>query len=255
MKKVIFVTYVTGKDWLDSCGIPLENSSKYFHPDIDFKIFTLEELKNYNSDISIGNAKALIGKILIKEYELVAIFDADTIITGRLDDLLVDDYDIAGVRNASDHGSVHMETNLDLFQVSGVCNKQQYMNAGLVASYKKDFFEDWDNLKHIKRFDLDQGTLNMAAYSGKYRLKILDPIESNSYYGVSNSWGDKTAWDSWKDMRLIDNKLLLKNKQGKQKEVKILHKAGSGREAAPGDKFSYDLFSVEVFSFLKKITK
>jgi hypothetical protein len=250
-----FATFVTDNEWYEKCAIPLQKTAHFFHTNIPFYIFTLDNLKEKYPYINIGNAKAIIGKELYDKYNLVIILDADSLITSTLDELLIDDYDIAGVRNISDHGSVHMETNLELFQVKDICNKTQYLNAGLVASRKKSFFDDWDNTKEVKRFDLDQGTLNIIAYTKNYKLKVLDPIKSLLYYGVSNSWGDKTPWDSWKTIKLINGKLMLRNKQNILKQVKILHKAGSGKNTLPGNKFSRDLFSPEVFNFLQEIQR
>lgn len=254
MEKIIFSTFVTDKLWEDACAKPLEQSSKFFHPEIPFKIFNMEEIKEHDPNASIENAKATIGKLLSKEYDLVVILDADSIITARLNEILEEDYQIAGVRNRSDHGSVHF-SDPAIFQISNICTMDQYMNAGLIASRTIEFFNDWDDLKWIKRFDLDQGTFNMVAYSGKYNLKVLDSIDKPYYYGVTNTYGNNTAWDSWKEIKLVDNKLWLKNKSNITKQVKVLHKAGSGKSCLPGNKFSEELFRPEVFDFIKKITE
>jgi hypothetical protein len=253
MERIVFTTFVTDEEWKEKCAVPLMNSSRYFHPEIPFKIFTLEEIHKESADVSIGNCKAVIGKLLSNEYDLVVILDADSIITAQLDEILEADYQIAGVRNRSDHGSVHF-ADPAIFQIPNICTMDEYMNAGLVASRAIEFFNDWDALKEVKRFDLDQGTLNMVAYSGKYKLKVLDPIGKPYYYGVANTYGDSTAWDSWKSIQLVDSKLWLKNKSNVNKQVKILHKAGSGKSSPPGEKFAKDIFKPEVFDFIQMIT-
>jgi len=256
MEPIIFTTFVTDNEWREKCAVPLENSLRYFHPEIPFKTFSLDALRELYPSISIGNAKAFIGKTLSEQFSLVVILDSDSIITAPLEEVLANDYEVAGVRNRSDHGSVHMETALDLFQVVGSVDKAHYLNAGLVACRAKKFFDDWAELnKTIHRFDLDQGTLNIAAYTKGYKTKMLDPPEAPYYYGVANSFGDKTAWDSWRTIRLEDNRLFMKNKDGQKKQVKILHRAGSGRTAPPGEKFPEAFFDKSVYQYLCMITK
>jgi len=260
MESIVSATFATTNEWLNSCALPLAKSLQYFHPEVPFIIYgpnEIQRLRQQYSYADIGNIKAIIGKELSRIYSLVILFDADSIVTAKLDEVFQNDYDVAGVRNHSDHGSVHMETNLDLFQVQGLVSKAQYMNAGLIACRNARFFDEWDILNQRlipPRFDLDQGSLNIVAYSGEFKVKMLDPPEVPYYYGVANSWGDRTSWDSWKTINLHDNLLSMKNKFGQEKYIKILHKAGSGRNCPPGNKFSSDLFKPEVYEFIRRIS-
>lgn len=253
----VFATIISDDGWKQKLALPLMRSSRYFHPEIPFRIFDLEHIMTLDSQYYHGimDAKAILGEHLSKEFEHVVIFDADQILSATLTELLTEYYDVAAPRNRSDHHSVHMESNLDLFQVAGQVSKADYCNAGIISCRKPSFFTEWKLLnQQVRRFDLDQGTFNMLAYNGHYQMKMLDPPESPYYYGVANSWGQVTPWDSWKNITLEDGKLYLSNIYNQIKQVKVLHKAGSGRMAEATEKFTRDLFQPEVYDFLIAIS-
>ena len=123
-----------------------------------------------------------------------------------------------------------------------------FLRAGFVCA-KREFFEDWQLLNRIyaKYYGTgEQVLLNDLAYSGKYKLKLLDPVKSDIYYGVSSCYGTKTHWDSWKNIVVKDNSLYLNGKK-----IKILHKAGGS--FLPKWNFS-DLFTKEVADWLTDLT-
>jgi hypothetical protein len=256
MKSIVFATLVSDAEWEHKSAIPLQRSAHYFQPDIPFQIHYFHDIQSYDpaSWHGIMDAKAILGEHLAKDFEQIVIFDADQLVVATLDEILLDDYDIAAVRNRSDHNTVHLDPNVHWFQVEGMVNLAQYMNIGIVSCRHRTFFTEWKHLnQQVRRFDLDQGTFNMLAYNGHYRAKMLDPPEAPYYYGVANSWGEKTPWDSWKTIALEDNKLYMNNIYGTKKHVKVLHKAGSGRMAAAADKFTADLFQSDVYDYLRRI--
>ena len=59
-----------------------------------------------------------------------------------------------------------------------------------------------------------------------------------------NLYGDSTHWDSWMDIQLVENELILNNKK-----VKVLHHGG-GHGAT---KLDFNLFNKEVSQYLTKI--
>src|SRR5258707_1278112 len=98
----VFYTHCTD-DWYEPVGCyKLEQSLKRFYPDIAFvrygsaEIFEQMRLQpGLHWDIMIP----VWGKMLAKDYDLVVHFDADSVVTGMLDDVLAGDYEVAGVRN------------------------------------------------------------------------------------------------------------------------------------------------------------
>jgi len=122
---------------------------------------------------------------------------------------------------------------------------QKYLNAGLVAVTNKLFLEDWMKRNIAYGNDMpfqEQSILNEIAPD--WKTKIIDPIESNVYYGISNLYGNNTHWDSWMDIQLIDNELILNNKK-----VKVLHHAGG----SVAIKLDFDLFNEKVKQYLIQI--
>ena len=88
----------------------------------------------------------------------------------------------------------------------------------------------------------EQTILNLMATS--WKTKIIDPIDSNVYYGISNLYGNKTHWDSWMNINLINSELVLNNKK-----VKVLHHGG-GHNAT---KLDFNLFNDKVKQYLYQI--
>src|SRR5258706_5889535 len=103
--KAVFFTHCSD-DWYEPVGCyKLEQSVKHFHPEIPFIRFGTEEIDEQvrlhpglHWDIMIP----IWGQLLADEYDLVVHFDADSIVTGRLDEILGGDYEVAGVRNNDD---------------------------------------------------------------------------------------------------------------------------------------------------------
>lgn len=257
MQSIVLATLVSDSQWKQKLANPLQRSAHYFHPNIPFQIHYLADIQAYDpaSFHGIMDAKAILGEHLAREFQHVVILDADQLITATLDEILVEDYDIAAARNRSDHHTVHLDPNVHWFQVEGLVSQAQYMNAGIVSCRQSTFFSEWKSLNQtVRRFDLDQGTLNMLAYNGQYRVKMLDPPEATYYYGVANSWGQRTPWDSWNDIVLENDQLFMNNIYGDKKQIKILHKAGSGRMSEATAKFTADLFQPAVWDFLVRIS-
>jgi hypothetical protein len=88
----------------------------------------------------------------------------------------------------------------------------------------------------------EQTVLNLM--TNDWKTKIIDPMESNVYYGISNLYGGNTHWDSWMGIQLIENELILNNKK-----VKVLHHGG-GHGAT---KLDFNLFNEEVKQYLTQI--
>lgn len=262
---IIFATFVTDEEWLQRLAIPLQQSAHYFHPDIPFKIFGPEDVLQYYQrapylvhDPHLCVAP-LMGVDLSQEYDNVVFFDADSLITAPLDEILAQDYQLAAPRNFSDHGALQNYPasfhGLQAFFYNGITAATS-LNAGLVASRVKKFWHDWDVgcQQHVRQlFDRAQGVLNRIAYSHPYfqTFKLLDKPEDLWYYGPASTYGEHTAWDSWKTMYVKHDKLYMKNYYGIEKQIKVLHQAGGGQLGRADKKFDFDaLFTAEVKDYL-----
>lgn len=248
--KTLFVTHVSD-DWYESVGASkLVASAKYFHPEIPFYVFgtkEIEELFKIHPNVNWNTLQPFTTIHGLNEFDMVVHFDADSMIVGRLDELLSEDnlkYDAIGVRNNNDFGQAGKDNPI----TQGNIPVEKYLNAGLVASTSKEFLQQWCNYNinfgNSQPFQ-EQSVLNYIIGERYYKNKILDPIESNVHYGISGLFGTETHWDSWKEISLNENKeLILRNKT-----VKVLHHAGGHQK----NKLDFNMFSNEVKERLNEI--
>lgn len=234
-KPVAFCTNISDPYYHSMGADKLIKSAKYFHPDIPFCIYTSEDVAAM--DLPPEILMPFIMNKLIDEYEMVIRFDADSMLTGPVTEILeATDYDFVGVRNNNDYGKAGKDKPITQFNV-GV---NDYLNAGLLATTSKTFLADW--MDACLSFGLmlpfgEQTVLN--GIKRKYKTLIVDSIESNCHYGVSCLYGkdesdEATHWDSWKDIYEINGGLYLKNKV-----VKVIHHAGGFKE----DKLGFYMFN------------
>ena len=253
--KAGFITYVYGKKVVEYGTFKMINSFKTFHPDIPLFVLTDKEVHKEAQTV-VPMARAYFNPIMTRtiadDYDLVVHIDTDVIVTDRLDEILEADYDVAVARNNADQGTagcgppIHLGGQVPIFE---------YANAGIVASTKKEFWDDWVkiNQENFNKFPMhEQDNLNLLLHSGKYKVKWLDPVDKPVYYNIASAYGDPKwnghpykHWESWERIELKDGKLWLDNKL-----IKMLHYAG-------GDVFpKFDLskhFTRDVAQHLKKI--
>lgn len=245
--KIAFCTHVSD-NWYYSIGAhKLIKSAQYFHPEINFYCFgdkQLNELFSIHPNINWNTVHPFVSYQLIDSYDMVVHFDADSMIVGKLDELLDPtnlNFDIIGVRNNNDYNQAGKDnpiTNQGL-------DPQKYLNAGLVAVTNKNFIEKWmySNIEYGNNMPFQEQTvLNILA--NDWKTKIIDPKESDVYYGISNLYGNNTHWDSWNEIQIINKELILNNKK-----VKILHHGG-GHSAT---KLDFNLFNPNVRDYLISI--
>jgi hypothetical protein len=249
-KKIAFCTYVSD-DKITYFGLlKMLTSYKKFHPDIPIYVLTnkhiFAELKKLPMFNSFYYLNPIMSRLLADKYETVVHIDADCIVTDRLDEIIASDYDVAIVRNNSDNKTAGMglpET------AGGLIDVYKYANCGLIASTKKEFWEEWiyRNIKFQNKYrQHEQDIVNILLSEGKYKVKILDSIDINLYYGVANAYGIRSHWDSWKDIKLDSNNKLILN----DKFIKVLHHAGGFVQ----EKLNIDdLFSPDVAAYLKDL--
>lgn len=252
-KKVCFSIYSYSPHYHEM-ALALINSCKYFHPEIPIEFFEKDQIDKIMKERNIPRTVLLpfLGEILSEKYDLVIHIDADSIITAPLTELLEEEYDFASVRNNNDFGFAG-KGNPGFSRINPLNSKyielNEYLNAGLHACTNKQFWKEWQkyNVEYSKDCLLgDQDVMNDVFYSGNYKTVVIDSQDRQYYYGVANSWGIDSHYESWKQIILKDDKLFLFNKQ-----VKVLHAASGEAEV---NKFDIDkMFRSEVSEWLKKI--
>jgi len=248
--KTLFVTHVSD-DWYESVGASkLVASAKYFHPEIPFYVFgtkEIEELFKIHPNVNWNTLQPFTTIHGLNEFDMVVHFDADSMIVGKLDELLDEDnlkYDVIGVRNNNDYNQAGKDGAITQESIP----IQKYLNAGLVGCTNKIFLKQWCdwNIRLANNLPFqEQSMLNDLVFNSPHKLKILDPKESNVHYGISGLFGTETHWDSWLEISLNENKeLILRNKT-----VKVLHHAGGHQK----NKLDFNMFSKEVGERLYEI--
>lgn len=233
----------------------LQLSCKYFHPEIPFEIFIKSAIdRMFPNEFKKGSCLPFMAEYLSFKYDTLIHIDADSIVVAPLTDILEEDYEVASVRNNNDFGNAGM-CKPGFTRIIPELNKeiglQEYLNAGFFVIKNKQVIKEWI-LQNDKYFDIgklgEQDTMNDIFHSGKYKLNILDSKDKSCYYGVANTWGDKSHYESWKDIILHNNKLFLYGKQ-----IKVLHLASGSSE---DKKFDLDnMFKQEVSEWIKNIIK
>ena len=280
-KKIAVVCWVTD-DYIDYIGLDeVRNSFKYFHPDVYFIFFysaMTNKAKEKEPWLNPVWMKPPCAFPFVDDYDMVVQIDGDCVITGPLTELFESDEDIIGVRNnnsldkASSGNGITIQ-HLEPFGDGSMIPIQGFINAGLVAANNKEFWEDWHDVNkqsakikaevnpYAHGIGDEQDTLNQIFHSGEYTTKIVDARGTGVSYGLSNTWGTVTHWDSWKDLYVEDDCLCLDDPaDGAKMKVKVLHQAG-GTAAAQLNKSSGGLrewmktvMSTEAVNYINKIT-
>lgn len=229
----------------------LINSFHKFHPNIEVKIYGDKEV---GEKINYYRTTAMFAKDLIEDYDLVLKLDADMIVTGRLDYLFEEKYDIGTVLNFN-RVDPPVYGNVTVFDIP----PQMYVNAGLVAMTSKKFIDHWWFLCKSYHFQnlqyKEQDLLNILVHYGDYLVECFDfPNEVKKY----NAWHGLIAKGEYNKMVLRDGKLILPKNKDKypevDKEIKVLHSAGGGNEPKIGDAYR-TLFNEEVIKYIDGLIK
>lgn len=273
--KFAFVTHCETR-LFESFGCKkLLNSFKYFHPDIE--IIHLNEL-DINRIIAQNPGFCLYSFMPLTMLEakkrtnadVVIHLDADSIVLDELKEILLGDYDVAGVRNNCDNFIQNESVNRP-YPIKNLPN-HLYLNCGCVAVKNENFLYDWYNLNksiiknhgkinHIKGVENDTFNIIFHTQSKKYKTKILDPLGGNCFYGPSSIISNYSKpcpesvkdygmyhWQSWMDIKLNNGKPELYGKK-----IPLIHHCFGG--GVKQTKLSYDLFNADFAEYLKKITQ
>jgi hypothetical protein len=209
----------------------MKASLQKFHPDISLILIDQEKIKQLGDPHFFYRATPIIAKGLFKTYDAVCKIDADTIITGNLDHIWEDDYDVAVVRNSNprEHNSYPIRL-IDIHPFS-------YANAGFVVMKSPVFVEHWLKLcmsAHFNNFQYkEQDLLNIMIFymgeqfGGPYKVRFLD--DDKYFHGLASK-------GYWPEIELQDKELVLKpTKDGdvvypdKERVIKAIHFAGGNQ--------------------------
>lgn len=196
-------------------------------------------------------ATPIIAKALLKDYDVVAKLDSDTIVTGNLDHIWEGDFDVAVVKNSNPReDKVYPVRLLDIHPLS-------YVNCGFVVMKSKSFVEHWLKLcmsDHFQNFQYrEQDLLNImifymgTTFGGPYKVRFLD--DSNKWHGL--------VWKGYEPLvQFKDNKLILPKSdewpKDEDKELVAWHVAGGNAL----NKMNYRLkFQPEIVRYLDELTK
>jgi len=236
MEKIVFFTFVSD-NYFYKVGTPiLINSFKRFHPDIDLVVFRQGIIDQVfkNNNINFFNAKPTFAKLLTPHYDLVVNIDADSIVLARLDEVLANDYEAGSVWNYNDYENTSVE-NVD---------EKMFLNAGLVASRNKEFWDIWEeeNKRAWGYKCAENDILNLIWYNDpvvkKMKRKIFD--KEKNYLGCK-------SLNREKEFVIEDAKVMCRKEQ-----VKIYHHAKGGG-ALPKLQFKEMGFTKEVINYLNVI--
>ena len=230
----------------------MANSLKKFHPDIEVVLFGEEQVKATNDPHFYYRATPALAKTLFDQgFDEVCKLDADTVITGNLDHIWEEDFDVAVVNNSNPREDKAYPVRL------WNINPLAYVNCGFVVMKSKAFVEHWLKLcmsEHFLNFQYrEQDMANLLVYyfsvpfGGPYKVKFLD--DSSKWHGL--------IWKGYEPQVILrDNKLILpKNNEwpkDEDKELVCWHVAGGNTP----NKLNYRLkFKDEVIKYLDTLVK
>lgn len=215
----------------------LVNSFKKFHPDIDLIVFRQDEIDRVFGlkGINFYQAKPTFAKLLLKDYDRIINIDADTIITGRLSEVLDTDWEVGGV------------SNFNLFENASIDNvkETEYVQAGMVGSTRPEFWDIWEreNKKAMSYLRQENDILNLVWYNDPIvkKMKRLIWDKDKNYLGCKSL--------GMEDLFYVEDDILKCNKQ----LVKAYHWA-KGKDFPKLDFDRNDVnFPPPVIQHLKKI--
>ena len=228
-KPVVFVTIADEKN--KPYEVMLHNSFKKFHPGVDWYMVEGDELKGYLKEdpMFFYRATPILGERFLKEYDLVAKIDSDSIVVGDLSYIWnTTDYDIGTVINYNrEDPKIY-----GLVQAQGIL-PIEYMNCGLVAMRSAKFAHEWTLNCFTKQFDRlqykEQDLLNFMLYYGNWNVRCFDhgdgPANMHAWWGLISK-------GEWSHAILRNDEIIIPKDEGtppfpnKDIVLKVIHFAG-----------------------------
>lgn len=227
---------IVSDDYYFSVGTHvLINSFKKYHPDIDLVVFRQDMVDKVfkDNDINFYMAKPTFAKLLVADYDRVINIDADTVITGRLTEILDTDWEVGAVWNYNIYENATFED----------IDEKMYVQAGLVGSTNKGFWDIWEkaNKNAMLYTRQENDVLNTVWYRNKAvkKMKKLIWDKDKNYLGCKSLGMEARFY-------IEDDKLMCMDEQ-----VKAYHHA-KGKVALPKLQFEQMGFTKEVTDWLIK---
>lgn len=181
-ESVVFFTIVDDRYYYPVGTPKLISSFKKFHREIELVVFRQDLIDRVFKEkgVNFYTAKPTFAKLLAPHYDLVVNIDADSVILGRLEAVLAQDYEVGAAWNFNDYENMSVEN----------VSEEMFVQAGLVASRNKLFWDIWEheNLKAMKYPARENSTLNLIWYNdpdvSKMKRKIFD--KDKDYYGCKS---------------------------------------------------------------------
>lgn len=234
--KTAFFTIVSDDYYYPGGAHILINSFKRFHPEIDLVVFRQDIIDKTFKKTGCNwfTAKPTFAKLLTPHYDLIVNIDADHVITGRLDEVLKEDYEIGAPSNLNDYENASFDN----------ITAEMYVHAGLIASRNKKFWDIWEeaNKNAMKYIRKENDILNILWYNHpqvkKMKRKVFD--KKKDYYGCKSLGREGEFY-------MKDDKLMCRKEQ-----VKAYHHAKGN--ALPKLQFDKMGFTPEVVKYLKLVS-
>lgn len=236
--KTVFFTIVDDKYYYPIGTHLFVNSFKRYHPDIDLVVFRQDMIDQVFEEkgINFYMAKPTFAKLLTPHYDRVINIDADTVILGRLDEVLDTEWDVGAVWNYNDYENASLED----------IDEKMYVQAGMVGSTKKEFWDIWEQANKdamsFKRQEND--ILNLVWYLNTEVKKMNRLIwdKDKNYLGCKSLGREG-------EFTIEGNKRVM----CRGEQVKAYHHA-KGAGAMPKLQFDKMGFSEEVAFFMNEIS-
>ena len=232
----VFYTLVSDEYYYNVGTPQMINSFKRFHPDIDLVVFRQDMINKVFKEkgLNFYNAKPTFAKLLTPHYDHIVNIDADTVITARLDEVLKNDYDVGAVWNYNDYENASFEN----------ITEKMYVQAGLVASRDKKFWDVWekankDAMLYVRQ---ENDTLNLTWYNDSHVKSLKKVIfdKKKGYMGCKSLGREGEFY-------MEDNKLMCRKEQ-----VKAYHHAKG--KAFPKLRYETMGFKPEVVEYLNIVS-
>lgn len=157
------------------------NSFKRFHPDIDLVVFRQDTVDKLFKEKNINwyQAKPYFAGLLMDKYDLVVNMDADHVVTGRMVEVFDNvDYEVGMPWNFNDYENAAFEN----------ITEEMYLQAGMVASIRQDFWLRWqgmnkDAMKYLRK---ENDIVNLLVYNERPDLKLKIFDKKKDYYGCKS---------------------------------------------------------------------
>lgn len=178
--KTVFFTIVDDRVYYPGGTHIMVNSFKRFHPDIDLVVYRQDMIDKVfqKKKINFYQAKPTFAKLLTDKYDLVVNIDCDHVITGRLTEILKGDYDVGAPWNFNDYENASFDN----------ITEEMYLQAGIVASTNKKFWDKWEemNVFAMKYLRKENDILNLVVYNEMKNLKLKIFDKDKDYYGCKS---------------------------------------------------------------------